>query len=183
MSVRGARPRSIRAGQCLLGVSAFVVFWVACGGSDYTTPVATTPPAPVETGMQEGPEHGFDPRAFYGRKALSTQRGAASFYADRFRGRLTANGERYDPNAYTAAHRSLPFGTVVRVVHESSGDWVLVRVNDRGPYGPGRRIVDLSRQAAQRLSMINDGVVRVRLEVLQLGDGKYRSKASRRARP
>lgn len=120
----------------------------------------------------QGPLHGFDPRAYYNKHALSTQRGAASYYADSFAGRLTANGERYDPNAYTAAHRTLPFGSVVRVVYEKTGDWVLVRINDRGPYAKGR-IIDLSRKAATRLSMLRDGVVRVRVELLERGDGKY----------
>jgi len=115
-----------------------------------------------------GPHHGFDPRRYAGKRPLSTQRGAASFYADRFAGRKTANGERYDPNAYTCAHRTLPFGSVLRVVHERTGDWVLVRVNDRGPYS-GKRILDLSRQAARRLSMVQEGVARVRIEVLELG--------------
>jgi rare lipoprotein A len=110
----------------------------------------------------------FDPRDFYTRAALFVKRGAASFYADRFAGRKTANGERYDPEAYTAAHRTLPFGSIVRVVHEKTGAWVLVRVNDRGPYAKGR-ILDLSKQAARRLSMLHEGVTRIRLEVLQLG--------------
>jgi rare lipoprotein A (peptidoglycan hydrolase) len=112
---------------------------------------------------------GFDPRAYYARPALSVRRGAASFYADRFAGRRTANGERYDPDAYTAAHRTLPFNSIVRVVEEQTGDWVLVRINDRGPYGPSKRIIDLSKQAARRLSILRAGVARVRLEVLQLG--------------
>jgi rare lipoprotein A (peptidoglycan hydrolase) len=111
----------------------------------------------------------FDPRDFYARAALFVRRGAASFYADKFAGRRTANGELYDPNAYTAAHRSLPFGSIVRVIHEKTGAWVLVRVNDRGPYGPRGRILDLSKQAARRLSMLGEGVARIRLEVLQLG--------------
>jgi len=119
------------------------------------------------------PQHGFDPRAYYSKRAISTQRGAASYYADFFAGRLTANGERYDPNAYTAAHRTLPFGSVVRVVYEKTGAWVLVRINDRGPYAKGR-VIDLSRKAATRLSMIRDGVVRVRVELLERGDGKYK---------
>jgi rare lipoprotein A len=62
----------------------------------------------------------------------------------------------------------------LRVVYEKNGDWVLVRVNDRGPYGPGKRIIDLSREAARRLSMLNAGVVRVRLEVLEYGSGHRR---------
>jgi rare lipoprotein A (peptidoglycan hydrolase) len=122
--------------------------------------------------VPKSPLHGFDPRTYYDKRALSTQRGAASYYADFFAGRLTANGERYDPDAYTAAHRTLPFGSVVRVVYEKTGDWVLVRVNDRGPYAKGR-IIDLSRRAATRLSMLKNGVVRVRVELLERGAGKY----------
>jgi rare lipoprotein A len=136
-------------------------------------------PRSTETSSQaaseESPLHGFDPRAYYSKRAISTQRGAASFYADFFAGRLTANGERYDPNAYTAAHRTLPFGSVVRVVYEKTGAWVLVRINDRGPYAKGR-LIDLSRKAATRLSMIKDGVVRVRVELLERGDGKYKKR-------
>lgn len=127
----------------------------------------------VQAASAEGPLHGFDPRAYYSKRAISTQRGAASYYADFFAGRLTANGERYDPNAYTAAHRTLPFGSIVRVVYEKTGAWVLVRINDRGPYVKGR-VIDLSRQAAKRLSMIRDGVVGVRVELLERGDGKYK---------
>ncbi|MET0387654.1 MAG: septal ring lytic transglycosylase RlpA family protein [Polyangiales bacterium] len=146
----------------------------ACGSSEYVPPVAPPPRTPASIAPAEStPLHGFDPRPYYGKRPLSVQRGAASYYHDRFAGRLTANGERYDPNAFTAAHRKLPFGTVLRVVHETTGDWVLVRVNDRGPYGPGKRIVDLSREAARRLAMLRDGVVRVRIEVLELGEGKY----------
>jgi|GEM_PF-2637577 len=126
-----------------------------------------------QAASQGAPLHGFDPRVYYSKRAISTQRGAASFYADFFAGRLTANGERYDPNAYTAAHRTLPFGSVVRVISEKTGAWVLVRVNDRGPYAKGR-LIDLSRKAATRLSMIRDGVVRVRVELLERGDGKYK---------
>lgn len=118
------------------------------------------------------PLHGFDPRLFRASRALSVQRGVASFYADRFSGRTTANGEAYDPRAYTAAHRTLPLGTIVRVVLVRSGEWVLVRINDRGPYAARQRVIDLSRQAARRLSMLRAGLARVRLEVLQLGRGR-----------
>jgi rare lipoprotein A len=101
---------------------------------------------------------------------LSTQIGMATFYAARFAGRRTASGERYDPEALTAAHRSLPLGTLVRVIRiDSSGTPVsppvVVKVNDRGPYAPGR-ILDLSLAAARRLGMLKAGVVRVRLEIL-----------------
>jgi rare lipoprotein A len=110
----------------------------------------------------------FDPRAYYSRRALAVHKGGASYYADSLAGHRTANGERYDPNAYTAAHRRYPFGTVLRVTRIETGAWVLVRVNDRGPYASGR-VIDLSKQAAKRLSMLRDGVVPVRLEILEWG--------------
>jgi rare lipoprotein A len=112
----------------------------------------------------------FDPRAYYGRRALFTVDGVASYYGDEFAGRSTANGERYDPNEYTAAHRTLPFGTIVRVTRRTTGDWVLVRINDRGPYGKRKRLIDLSKQAARRLGMLRDGIAKVRAEVLELGE-------------
>lgn len=144
-----------------------IVMALGCGASSPSTHARD-----AQSRSTDGPLHGFDPRAYYDRRALTTQRGAASYYADFFADRLTANGERYDPDAYTAAHRSLPFGSVVRVVYEKTGAWVLVRINDRGPYVKGR-IIDLSRKAATRLSMIRDGVVGVRVELLERGDGKY----------
>jgi rare lipoprotein A len=100
----------------------------------------------------------------------SGQVGMATFYAAHLAGRRTASGERYDPEALTAAHRSLPLGTVVRVTRiDAAGaplsTSVVVRVNDRGPYGPGR-ILDLSLAAARRLGMLHAGVVRVRVQVI-----------------
>ncbi len=94
------------------------------------------------------------------------QTGDASYYADKFIGRTTASGERYDPDALTAAHRSLPFGTRVRVTRLESGQSVVVRINDRGPFVRGR-IIDLSHTAARRLDMIREGVVSVAIEVLK----------------
>ena len=91
--------------------------------------------------------------------------GAASWYGGQFHGRTTANGERYDMNALTAAHRSLPFGTKVRVTNLKNGQSVTVRINDRGPY-VGQRIIDLSRGAAQAVNMIRAGVALVKLEIL-----------------
>jgi rare lipoprotein A len=91
----------------------------------------------------------------------------ATYYANRFAGRKTASGERYDPRQLTAAHKTLPLGTVVRVTRvDGEGDAVLVRINDRGPYAAGR-IIDLSMAAARRLQMLKDGVVRVRVEVIE----------------
>lgn len=104
------------------------------------------------------------------------QTGVASWYGRQFHGRLTANGERYNMNALTAAHRSLPFGTQVCVRSLVNGKEVLVRINDRGPYS-GRRIIDLSRAAAERLGMVSLGLKNVSLWIPsgqgpQCGDGE-----------
>jgi rare lipoprotein A len=88
--------------------------------------------------------------------------GLASYYADRFQGRRTASGERYDRHAFTAAHRRLKFGTLVHVTCLDNGRSVTVRINDRGPYVKGR-IIDLSRAAAETLGMLQAGVVKVRI--------------------
>ena len=90
--------------------------------------------------------------------------GYATYYAQRFAGRRTANGERYDPSKLTAAHRTLPFGTMVEVRRvDGDGRTVVVRVNDRGPYGGHDRVIDLSRRAAEQLGILHDGKVKVEL--------------------
>lgn len=91
--------------------------------------------------------------------------GAASYYGKRFHGRTTANGERFDMHAMTAAHRTLPFGTKVRVTNRNNGKAVIVRINDRGPYSGGR-VIDLSRAAAETIGMIRAGVISVNIEVI-----------------
>ena len=93
------------------------------------------------------------------------ERGHASFYADSLAGHSTASGEPYDPRALTAAHRTLPFGTIVEVAR-ADGRRVRVRVNDRGPFGPKGRIIDLSRSAAEAIGMVRDGVVLVTLRIV-----------------
>lgn len=91
------------------------------------------------------------------------QEGVAAYYATAFHGRRTASGSIYDERDLTAAHRTLPFGTRVRVTHLENGKEVVVTINDRGPFTKGR-VIDLSREAARRLDLIQDGVARVRLE-------------------
>jgi rare lipoprotein A len=93
--------------------------------------------------------------------------GDASYYAAFFKGRKTSNGERYDPNKLTAANRWLPFGTKLRVTRVDTGRSVVVRVNDRGPFGKRHRILDLSRAAAEELDMLGRGHVQVEAVVLQ----------------
>ncbi len=124
----------------------------ACGRA----PVRPTP-GPGEAGTWPRPE---------GRRVV--QEGLATYYAPKFAGRRTASGDRYEPGRLTAAHRTLPFGTRVLVSRIDRDGRVVagpvvVRINDRGPYG--RAIIDLSLAAARRLGMIRDGVVRIRLEV------------------
>ena len=94
------------------------------------------------------------------------QVGEASYYSDKFHGKPTASQEFYDKNAMTGAHKTLPFGTVVKVTRLDNGKSVRVRINDRGPFIEGR-IVEVSRAAAVKLNLINDGVTEVRLDVVK----------------
>ncbi len=91
------------------------------------------------------------------------QRGMATYYDEP---QQTASGERFNPNAFTAAHRTLPLGTHVRVTNTRNGRSVEVRINDRGPFGHRDRIIDLSKAAARELHMLDAGVVPVTVEVL-----------------
>ena len=99
------------------------------------------------------------------RLIASSFSGKASWYGPGFHGRLTANGERYNQYAMTAAHRNLRFGTRVRVTNLNNGRSVVVRINDRGPFIRGR-VIDLSAAAAQSLNMIHSGVAPVRITIL-----------------
>ncbi|MCI0512323.1 septal ring lytic transglycosylase RlpA family protein [candidate division KSB1 bacterium] len=97
---------------------------------------------------------------------LSTETGRASYYSDQLQGRSTASGEPYDRNKLTAAHRTLAFGTMVRVTNLANGKSVQVRINDRGPFAKNR-IIDLSYQAAAEIDGIRAGVFEVKVEVLK----------------
>lgn len=99
------------------------------------------------------------------------QEGKASYYADKFEGKPTANGEKYKRSKLTAAHKTLPFGTVVKVTNVKNSRSVEVRINDRGPFVAGR-IIDLSKSAAEALGFINDGLTDVKIEVIDPGNGK-----------
>ncbi|MGB3740202.1 MAG: septal ring lytic transglycosylase RlpA family protein [Pontixanthobacter sp.] len=114
--------------------------------TEFTPPIEAAPePEPVAT------------RAIAG--------GVASYYGRRFQGRRTANGERFDMNALTAAHKTLPFGTKVAVTNPRNGKTVTVRINDRGPYAHGRTI-DLSRAAAKQIGIVQRGHGKVELALL-----------------
>lgn len=99
------------------------------------------------------------------------QTGKASFYADKFEGSPTASGEKYRHNKLTAAHKSLPFGTKVKVTNVANGQSVEVVINDRGPY-VDNRVIDLSKSAAEELGFVNQGLADVKIEVTDAGDGK-----------
>ena len=94
------------------------------------------------------------------------QVGPASYYAHKFHGRQTANGEIFDMYGLSAAHRELPLGTVIRVTHVRNGRSLELRINDRGPFIPGR-ILDLSLGAAQKLDMVEEGVAEVRIDIIR----------------
>jgi rare lipoprotein A len=104
---------------------------------------------------------------------LREQGGYATYVARSFHGKRSASGETFDERRLVAAHRTLPFGSVVRVTNVQNGRSVTVRIVDRGPYGRNYRegtIIDLSRAAARRLQMLQDGQIPARVEVLRVGD-------------
>ena len=103
-------------------------------------------------------------------KGRSGLEGVASWYGPGFHGKRTANGEIYNMYSMTAAHKTLPFDTIVRVNNLDNGRSIVVRINDRGPFVNGR-IIDLSRSAAEKLGMVGPGTANVKLEVLSEGGG------------
>ncbi len=132
----------------LAGCAAPVEQGWAPAAAPYPPPVAWSAPPPEAPPVE----------------AASFEQGRASFYSDRLAGRSTATGEPYDPGAFTAAHRTLPFGAVVDVAR-ADGRHVRVRINDRGPHRRGR-IIDLSRRAAAELGIVREGTAEVVLRVL-----------------
>jgi rare lipoprotein A len=134
------------------------------------TPPATpvTPPTPTPTPRPPSPGSGASAEA-----AASGQDGFATFVARSFHGRTAANGKTFDERRLVAAHRTLPFGSIVRVTNVRNGRSVKVRIVDRGPYGKNYRegtVIDLSRAAAERLRMIRDGQIPARIDVLEIGE-------------
>ena len=106
------------------------------------------------------------------KKSKKVYKGISSFYGPKFHGKLTANGEIFDMYGVSAAHKEFPFNTVVRVTNEKNGKSLLIRINDRGPYIAGR-ILDCSFGAAKKLGFVGEGTAKVKIEVLEWGDGEY----------
>ncbi|MFA7326087.1 MAG: septal ring lytic transglycosylase RlpA family protein [Candidatus Kapaibacterium sp.] len=99
-------------------------------------------------------------------ETVTVMYGKASYYGNEFEGRSTANGDTFSNREFTAAHKSLPFGSMVRVINIANNKSVIVRINDRGPYAAGR-VIDLSRSAAEELDMIRAGVIDVKIVLLK----------------
>ena len=117
------------------------------------------------SGCAGGPERASDRTSFRGYPVGYHEYGMASWYGPGFHGKRTANGERYDMHQMTAAHRTLPIGSIARVRSLRSGQSVMVRINDRGPFAK-ERIVDVSYAAAEQLGMLGPGTVEVELHVI-----------------
>lgn len=123
-----------------------------------TAAIPATPAPAVDKPATDEPEEAEA-------KAKLIGTGEASFYGPGFAGRPTANGERFNPAEMTAAHRTLPFGSKLRVTNTRNGKTVVVRVNDRGPYAHNR-VLDLSQGAAERIGMISSGTANVKIELI-----------------
>ncbi|HMR75480.1 MAG TPA: septal ring lytic transglycosylase RlpA family protein [Polyangiaceae bacterium] len=156
-------------------LGALVLLALACAP---TRPAEDGRP-PIATGSAHRPAPGAYPeRQATGppspatRAPLAVEHGKATYYSDRLAGRSTASGEPYAPARLTAAHKKLPFGTLVRVVRVDTGHRVEVVINDRGPFAGAERIIDVSGAAAKQLDMLRAGGVPVRVEILKYGSGR-----------
>ncbi len=171
------RSLNYRVGVALLGVLVAAMPLAGCKTAPEVLPTpeqeheAVTPAPPPQhqqppsasaTGEPERPSNPEPP------SKVKAETGEASWYGGPLNGKKTASGKIYDPNAYTAAHNSLPFGTRVRVINLDSGKHVDVVINDRGPHVDGR-LIDLSQAAAEAIGIKKDGVQEVRIEVLESG--------------
>lgn len=148
---------SLKAGSLFL---TCVFLSIGCGGSAFNRAQGgrfSTIPDP-------------DGAHYAGRQPVVVLEGQATYYSDSLAGNHTSNGEIYDPARRTAASRDLPFGSIVRVIRRDTGAHVTVRINDRGPFGNRKRILDLSRAAAADLGMLRRGVAPIRAEVILLGE-------------
>ncbi|MGJ7580435.1 septal ring lytic transglycosylase RlpA family protein [Variovorax sp. RHLX14] len=165
--VTSAEPEANQAGQGAssgIGLRPLVREMAVPAGAQPRSTVARVNYELSSSGSDLPPDDGLPGDEIAPREIF--QRGGASWYGIQFHQRRTANGERFDMSAFTAAHRTLPFGTVVCVRSLTNGREVPVRVNDRGPFGPGR-IIDLSRAAAEAIDMVGLGIKQVAITVIE----------------
>jgi|GEM_PF-3024506 rare lipoprotein A len=113
---------------------------------------------------------GFVPSFSQGLEYKKSFEGLASFYGKEFNGKTTANGDVFNSRYYTCAHRTLPFGTLIQIENPRNGKKVIVKVNDRGPF-VGERVIDLSREAARKLGLIQHGVSDIKAKILKKRKG------------
>jgi rare lipoprotein A len=177
LQVRGTRPSAhvARSGFRFFASASIVlvaIFLMGCAGRQPAAnrqpapPVQPGPEAPAEEAKSEAGARSVIPTPPEG---VRFEEGQASWYGAPFHGRQASNGEIYDMNKLTAAHRTLPFNTVVRVTNMTNGKSTTVRITDRGPF-VDNRIIDLSYAAAREIASIGPGVVPVRLEILSAID-------------
>jgi rare lipoprotein A len=164
---RNTRSACYDAGMKRLPVLLASLLMGACGGNERQFRPPETPGATHADAKQGAGDGDFMKQTRAPSDAKADQTGMATWYGSAFAGKKTANGERFDPAKLTAAHRTLPFGTWVEVRRVDTGRTVRVRINDRGPWGDDKRIIDVSQKAAEDLALVRDGVARVELRVVE----------------
>jgi rare lipoprotein A len=170
-----ARPKGIRCARFAAVLGAIALAAAGCGRHNNVsrTPAHSTTPQPSTTATNPNatpgnPNPSGPPPASERQPAIPGQyveEGVASWYGVPFNGRHTSNGEIYDMHTMTAAHRTLPFNTIVRVTNLRNGKQTEVRINDRGPF-VANRIIDLSLAASQAIDLVGTGTAQVRLEIV-----------------
>ncbi len=166
--LRSLESRASSSRSILIAVVALAFLLAGCPHQPYSPP----PPAPSPSATQPNTTRpapsrpsGAPPRGKPAVPGEYVEEGVASWYGDPFNGHRTSNGEIYDMYQFTAAHRTLPFGVILRVTNLSNGKQTEVRINDRGPF-VGNRIIDLSLSAARAIEMLGPGTAQVRIEML-----------------
>jgi rare lipoprotein A len=151
-----------------LSIVAIAILLSGCTHHVYSPPPPAPPPSATQPGASRPAPSRPSSAPPHGQPAIPgeyVEEGVASWYGDPFNGHRTSNGEIYDMYQFTAAHRTLPFGAVLRVTNLSNGKQTEVRINDRGPF-VGNRIIDLSLSAARAIDMVGPGTAQVRIEML-----------------
>ena len=161
---------TVATGLFATGLALFPVLARDVASTDLYDPFEPLAPEPVQAVAPNAPVVVKPPVVSPPKPAktlvVSTSTGEASWYGPGFFGNRTANGEVFRPGTMTAAHRTLPFGTKVKVTNLRNGKETIVRINDRGPFS-GHRVIDIAHGAAQHLGLVSSGIAQVRLEVLR----------------
>ena len=161
---------TVATGLFAAGFALFPVLARDVASTDFYDPFEPLAPEPVQAVAPKAPVVVQPPVVAPPKPAktlvVSTSTGEASWYGPGFFGNRTANGEVFRPGTMTAAHRTLPFGTKVKVTNLRNGKETIVRINDRGPF-IGQRVIDIAHGAAHHLGLVSSGIAQVRLEVLR----------------